>query len=125
MDFHKCPCTGGTLARLLRPAIMSVLAGEPAHGYLVAEKLGGLKLFAELPPDRAGVYRALHDMEERGLVESDWELTDTGPARRSFHLTEAGTACMEHWVQTLREYRKGVSDLLDSLLQIVHEEENA
>jgi hypothetical protein len=42
MDFEDCACTGKSLMRLVRPAVLRVLAGEPLHGYLVVQRLGEL-----------------------------------------------------------------------------------
>ena len=34
-----CPCSGANLIRLLKPAIMTILAGKGAHGYAIVERL--------------------------------------------------------------------------------------
>ena len=93
LDFDDCPCTGKTLARLLNPAILRCLARERAHGYSLLQQLAEFKMFADAQPDHAGLYRALKQMESRGLVRSEWNL-GAGPARRVFSLTERGAACL-------------------------------
>ena len=84
MDFDQCPCSGRTLARLLQPAAMVVLAAEPLHGYRVAERLRSLAMFQGRRPDPTGLYRLLKSMEEDGLVVAAWDLADRGPARRRY-----------------------------------------
>jgi poly-beta-hydroxybutyrate-responsive repressor len=114
MDFVDCPCTGKTLARLLHPAILLCLARGPAHGYSLLQQLGEFKMFADVEPDHAGVYRTLKQMESQGLVASQWSL-GVGPARRVFSLTEVGAACVERWLQTLERYRDAINELLDEM----------
>lgn len=115
MDFSECACSGKTLARLLQPAIMTVLARQPVHGYLILQRLQDLPMFRDHPPDATGVYRFLKSMEKDGLVTSTWDLADTGPARRRFVLTHDGEVCLGHWVETLEEYRRTVTQLLAEL----------
>jgi DNA-binding PadR family transcriptional regulator len=112
MDFGDCPCSGKTLARLLQPAAMMMLAQEPLHGYRLVQRLGELVMFRAQPPDPTGVYRLLKAMEAEGYVTSAWELADSGPAKRRFALTRAGRACLARWTQTLEEYQAAVADLL-------------
>ncbi len=112
----ECPCMGKSLPRLLRPGIMAFLAQGEAHGYQIAQHLSVMRMFAGRGPDHPGIYRALKEMAEEGLVTASWETGDTGPARRVFSLTATGRACLETWVSTLREYRDCVNELL-ALLQ--------
>lgn len=112
MDFGKCACSGRTLGKLLRPAILAALARRPVHGYRIAQRLKGLSMFADAEPDHAGLYRALKTMEEERLVSAKWDLGDSGPARRQYQLTPAGRQCLAKWLGTLREYRCAIADLL-------------
>ena len=115
MDFNECACSGKSLARMLRPAVMGLLASGPAHGYQLAQRLGEMKMFAGQQPDHAGLYRALKQMEDEGLLTSAWDLADSGPARRVFTLTPAGTACLGQWKKTLADYRDALDELLGLL----------
>ena len=91
---------------------MGTLAGGATHGYEVAQRLAGMKMFAHAPPDNAGLYRALNHMEEEGLVVSQWDTRHAGPARKVFRLTSDGRACLAQWRETLRSYRRDLDDLL-------------
>ncbi len=108
----QCPCTGRSLPRLLRPGIMAFLACREAHGYQIAQHLTGMRMFAGREPDPPGVYRALREMDDEGLVTSAWHTGPTGPARRVFALSDAGRRCLDTWLATLREYRDSVDELL-------------
>jgi len=114
MNLNKCPCSGKTLARLIQPAVMAVLADEPLHGYVIVQRLTGMSMFMDHGPDITGVYRLLKIMEKKGFVTSSWELTASGPAKRCYALTPDGRGCLTRWITTLRTYRDAVSNLLDT-----------
>ena len=107
-----CPCAGTTLARLIQPAVLTVLAGGARHGYRVVERLAAAPVMAGSRPDPTGVYRVLRSMERRGLVVGAWDFSDSGPARRRYRLTPAGRRCLGRWVATLAEYHRAIRGLL-------------
>jgi PadR family transcriptional regulator, regulatory protein PadR len=111
-DFYNCPCSGGTLDKLIQPAILAVLSEEPSHGYRIAEKIGEMPGFDGVKPDVSGVYRFLKSMETKGLVVSSWDMPGKGHAKRLYEVTTAGEACLARWVETLDGYRKTISTLL-------------
>ena len=113
MDFDACSCSGRTLTRLIRPALMAAVAGGPVHGYRIARRLEQMPMFAEHPPDHAGIYRMLKAMEAEGLLTSTWDVDNGGPAKRRYELTGRGRACLGRWVQTLRQHQQAVGDLLE------------
>ena len=111
-DLDNCPCSGGTLDRLVQPAILVILMDGPLHGYRVAERIGEMPGFASQKPDMSGVYRFLKAMESKGLLVSSWDVSDGGPAKRTYQITESGEACLRKWITTLEEYRKSITDLV-------------
>jgi PadR family transcriptional regulator PadR len=68
--------------------ILAALSGEPAHGYLIVERLkersSGVFGLAE-----GTVYPALHRLERGGLLTSAWATAD-GRRRRVYRLTARG-----------------------------------
>jgi DNA-binding PadR family transcriptional regulator len=112
LDWNACPCSGGTLDRLIQPAILVVLADGPLHGYRLAERISRMPSFQGHTPDVSGVYRFLKSMERKGFVESHWDLSATGPAKRSYRITPCGWQCLEKWIETLETHRKGIAGLL-------------
>ncbi len=110
--FSGCPCMGASLDRLVQPAILVILAEGPLHGYRVTERIGAMPGFAGNKPDVSGVYRFLKTMEGNGLVVSSWDLSERGPARKSYQITSAGERCLRRWIKTLQQYREGIAVLL-------------
>jgi DNA-binding PadR family transcriptional regulator len=111
-DLVGCPCTGDTLDKLIQPAILAVLAEGPLHGYGLVERIGDMPRFIGGKPDSSGVYHLLKAMESRGTVVSAWDLSKTGPAKKIYQITPQGQKCLRRWVQTLEEYREGITAVL-------------
>lgn len=112
MDLERCPCSGASLPRPLRPAVLALLAHGKLHGYRIARRLERLRIYAGREPDPTGLYRTLRQMESEGLLRARWELARRGPARRVFELTRTGRACLERWRKTLASYRSAVDELV-------------
>ena len=110
----RCPCSGGTLDKLIQPAILALLADGPAHGYVLAERIGDLPAFAGDKPDVSGVYRCLKAMQRKGLVHASWKLSASGPAKKNYQITDAGQRCLRCWVRTLQQYRQSITALLNT-----------
>jgi PadR family transcriptional regulator, regulatory protein PadR len=107
-----CPCAGATLDKLVQPAILTVLAGGPLHGYRIVERLAALRISRGHKPDATGVYRALKTLQRRGIVAAAWDAPEAGPAKRLFTLTTDGRRCMALWVATLDDYRDGIAEIV-------------
>jgi DNA-binding PadR family transcriptional regulator len=119
MDLNQCACSGKTLARLLRPALLALLARGETHGYDLVQQIHGLPMFTDTPPDTSGIYKLLKSMEREGLVSASWELGESGPAKRRYALTSEGQTCLKRWTQTLKTYRNQVEGLLDIIQPVV------
>jgi DNA-binding PadR family transcriptional regulator len=114
-DLGDCPCTGRHTERFIQPAVLSLIAKEPLHGYLIVQRLRELPMFEGQAPDATGVYRFLKLMEERGLVVSAWDVSRAGPARKQIRITGLGRECLQNWVASLRIYHKQLGALLKLL----------
>ena len=91
--FDGCPCSGCHLPRFVLPLLLGLLADGPQHGYQLLQRLRDFPTLRDTPPDQAGMYRLLKQMEDNGLVSGE-----QGPGRtvgkRSFTLTARGQACI-------------------------------
>ena len=98
--------------KLIQPAMLAILAKESLHGYELVRKIGGIPNFLDEAPDISGVYRMLKALDKRGLVRSDWDISQEGRPRRIYTITDSGRQCLEHWNATLHNYHKIVGSLL-------------
>ncbi|MGA2067196.1 MAG: PadR family transcriptional regulator [Thermoguttaceae bacterium] len=111
-DLKACPCVGGTLDKLVQPAILAVLAEGPLHGYGLARRIAALPAFAGDRPDVSGIYRFLKAMHRKGLVESTWGVSESGPAKKTYQITATGRQCLRLWVRTLQHHHQVITALL-------------
>jgi len=51
-------------------------------------------------------YRTLRQMEKDGMVSSNWDTSEGGPARRVYSITDAGEAYLNYWAQSLDQYQR-------------------
>lgn len=84
----------------LRPILLLLLAEGPSHGYDLLEQTTELGLERT---DPGGLYRTLRAMEQEGLVQSWWEASVAGPARRTYALDEEGLDWLHASAGSLRE----------------------
>ena len=117
--FTHCPCVGATLDKLVQPAMLAILAGGPLHGYELARRIGEIPHFLDESPDVSGVYRMLKTLEVRGMVISDWDISQEGRPKRLFTITDDGRQCLEHWSATLQNYHKAIASLLKTTQKAV------
>jgi PadR family transcriptional regulator PadR len=87
---------------MLMPYVLLAISMQRAHGYLIEEYLRNLGLFRI---DTSTLYRTLRQMEKDGLLSSEWESGESGPARRVYTVTDAGMAWLDAWSATLEAYR--------------------
>jgi PadR family transcriptional regulator, regulatory protein PadR len=75
----------GTLELL----ILRTLAWGPRHGYAVARWLEDSTNEA-IRVEEGSLYPALYRMEKRGLISSDWQMSELGRPAKFYTLTAAG-----------------------------------
>jgi transcriptional regulator len=85
MTAHELDLLQGTLDVL----VLRALSWGPMHGYAVARFIrdGSDGSFRILD---GALYTALHRMEERGWVESEWGTSEKGKRAKFYRLTTAG-----------------------------------
>src|SRR5919197_3893007 len=106
----RCRCEGGQPKNFARPCLLLLLAEAPAHGYELIERL---RPFGFEINDPASVYKSLRQMEQEGLVNSEWGLSMRGPPRRVYSLTADGRDLLEAWALTLAQNREILGRFLD------------
>ena len=95
----------------LVPVVLLMLRQWSSYGYEIMEKMAAFGLTAM----NAGTfYRTLRQMEKDGMVSSNWDTSEAGPARRVYSITEAGEAYLKFWAESLDQYQK----MMDSFFQL-------
>lgn len=91
-----------------------VISETPTHGYELAEQLSRFGI----PHSSGALYRRLRAMENAGLLRSCWEPSDSGPARRTYHVTRSGRQWLDRWIVGVARDHQGVCRCLASYDQL-------
>ena len=73
--------------------ILKTVALAPLHGYGIAHRLQQLSRDV-IQVQQGSLYPALHRLENRGWLASEWKLSDTGREAKFYRLTRKGRAQM-------------------------------
>ncbi|MCM2532318.1 poly-beta-hydroxybutyrate-responsive repressor [Neobacillus pocheonensis] len=87
---------------LMIPVLLLSLRNLNLHGYKLIQEL---TRFGFTSIDQGNVYRTLRQLEKDDLVNSKWDTTTDGPAKRIYSLTEAGEAYLKTCSGALEQYQ--------------------
>jgi transcriptional regulator len=86
--------SGDLLQGTLDMLVLKALARTPKHGYAVAEWIQTISE-GVLRVEEGALYPALHRLEVRGLVASEWGLSENNRRAKYYRLTAAGRRRLE------------------------------
>lgn len=109
MDRDELQLLQGTLDVL----VLRTLGWGAAHGYGIARWIRDATE-GELQVEDRALYVALHRLEERGLIESDWGLSENNRRAKFYQLTAAGRRELKREQQRWRRYSAAVFKVLDT-----------
>jgi PadR family transcriptional regulator, regulatory protein PadR len=85
MSTTRFPIPQGTLDML----ILQILSLEAAHGYGIAQRLQQVSREA-VQVNQGSLYPALHRLEQKGWLTSEWRQSETGREAKFYALTKSG-----------------------------------
>ena len=91
--------------------ILKTLSWGPAHGYAIArwiEQLTG----EVLRIGEGSLYPALHRLEERGWLDSQWQLSSTKRRTKVYRLTPRGRQQLKAETSTWQQFVTAVASVL-------------
>jgi len=91
--------------------VLRALSWQPMHGYATARFIRGGSGQAFRILDGA-LYTALHRMEEKGWVESEWGMSDKGKRAKFYSLTPAGRRALRAESRTWERYVSAVAGVM-------------
>jgi transcriptional regulator len=91
--------------------VLRALSWGPMHGYAVARFIhqGSDGTFTIID---GALYTALHRMEERGWVESEWGTSEKGKRAKFYRLTTAGRRALRDETTNWNEYVAAVARVM-------------
>ena len=109
MPSSRFPIPQGTLDML----VLQILSLEPAHGYGIAQRLEQVSRDA-VQVNQGSLYPALHRLEQKGWLKSEWRQSETGREAKFYSLTRAG--------ERQREIEKHSWDRLAAAVRLIFNE---
>jgi PadR family transcriptional regulator, regulatory protein PadR len=109
MASSRFPIPQGTLDML----VLQILSLEPAHGYGIAQRLEQVTREA-VRINQGSLYPALHRLEQKGWLKSEWRQSEAGREAKFYSLTRAG--------ERQRAVEKHSWDRLATAVQLVFDE---
>lgn len=92
--------------------ILKALSLEPMHGWSIAQRLEQLSGDA-LRVGAGSLYPALQRLEERGLLVSEWGVTEENRRAKYYKLTAAGRGALGEESRSWQEYVR----MMDAILR--------
>lgn len=91
--------------------VLRTVSPGPLHGYAIGKHLRETSS-GVLDVEEGALYPALHRLEKRGLLRSEWGRTDTGRRAKFYALTDDGRAHLEDEVERWRAHADAVRTVL-------------
>lgn len=91
--------------------ILKALAWGPLHGYAVADWIGRTT-GGELLVEEGALYPALHRLEERGLLDSAWGVSENNRRAKFYRLTAGGRQRLTADTRSWQRYAAAVAKVL-------------
>lgn len=104
----------GHLRGTIELLVLSTLAWGPRHGYAIARWLEE-KSQEGVRAEEGTLYPALHRMEQRKLIDSDWRISELGRPAKYYRLTAAGRRELRQETAAWRAFAASVTLVLDAV----------
>ena len=103
------------LERFTEPAVLLVLRDNPGHGYELLEQLQTLMPAERI--DMGNLYRILRSLERDGLVDSTWDESAPGPAKRVYVITPSGRRVLGQWVEAFKNIEQQIAAFTERYME--------
>jgi transcriptional regulator len=91
--------------------ILRTLAREPTHGWGVSRRIRE-RSDEILHLNQGSLYPALHRLERRGLIASEWGISENNRRAKFYRLTRRGVAHLARETESWRRFAKAVDLVL-------------
>jgi len=106
-----------SIERSIQAELLLLLGQRPSHGYELIQRLNEAD-FKSGEADAATVYRNLRRMDKDGMINSHWEVGESGPGRRLYKLTPQGGASLKVWAEYIAQQKATLENFLQAYLQL-------
>ena len=93
--------------------ILQTLSWDAMHGYAISRWIRQ-RTDNVLSVEDAALYQALHRLERKGLIESEWGLSENNRRAKYYQLTQAGRTQLRAETSEWRQYAEAVFKVLET-----------
>ena len=93
--------------------LLKALQLEPLHGYAIARRVQQLSKEV-LKVEEGSLYPALHRIEERGWVESEWGTSENNRRAKFYRLTRNGRKQLESEAAEWKRLAMAISRVMEA-----------
>lgn len=107
--YAKSDLLQGTLDML----ILKTVAAVPLHGYAIAQRINQVsRALVQVP--QGSLYPALHRLENRGFLASEWTQTEAGRDAKVYRLTKKGRTHLQSEIDDWKRLSEAIGLVLQS-----------
>jgi transcriptional regulator len=96
--------------------ILKTLSREPLHGYGIAARIQELS-DEVLRIEEGSLYPALYRLEQKGVIQSEWGITDNNRKAKFYKLTRKGRNELEAESESWERLSRAVARVLKAIEQ--------
>ena len=105
----------------MQPSILFGLLLKASYGYELIQNIQEFGfVVGQAPPGM--IYRHLRQLEENGLVSSNWETKGTGPAKRMYTITEEGKEVLAIWIDYMNKQASTLNEFIGAYRKLKKQE---
>src|SRR4051794_28992733 len=109
MPANRLPLLKGTLDLL----VLRALAWTPMHGFEIVSWLEQAA-HGSLEIEDSALYQAVYRLEERGMLEAEWGVTENNRRARYYRITPAGRTSLRSETKNWMQYADTVTSILNA-----------
>jgi PadR family transcriptional regulator PadR len=111
MARNQTPAAGDILQGTLDMLILRTLIMGPAHGHTIAQIIEHTSENA-LEIEQGSLYPALHRLQDRGLLTSEWGVSDNNRKAKFYQLTAKGRKHLNSETSRWRQMTRAIGLIL-------------
>ena len=106
----------------MEPCLLLLLSESASYGYALIARIQEFGFGQNQDPGM--VYRQLRRLERRQMIESEWDTSGPGPARRVYRMTDDGNELLAVWSKTIEQNIHMLSEFLERYRASCNSENN-
>jgi len=87
--------------------VLKALTLQPMHGWGIGQRIQDISK-GQLEVNQGSLYPALQRLEHKGLINSDWDITENGRRARYYRLTAAGKRVLGQELESWRRFTAAI-----------------